>query len=310
MNQTTNYFKSIKKANCHLHITGALTPTDLRHLSKVTNVDISEFEPLEDHLDFHDPAIWSAAKNVTSTNLGLTEAIKIILKRELEDNVIYVELTINPYGMIRRGMTANGIKESVMEGIKFGESIGIRCKVKFGVNIKDGLASVPTIKNVFCSMPANSRVCIDFNGDETKYKILDFTEAILKLKSEDIPVCIHVGEYMDNIEALEKIISMAPERIAHGIAAIKNEGIINMILENNIVLEMSPLSNIKTGAIKDGEEHPIKKFITRGIPIILGSDDPAFFTTTISLEFEYLADMGVGLEMIEKLNATALKLNI
>lgn len=290
-----------------MHITGSLTPADLRHLSKITNISISEFEPLENHLDFHDPAIWSAAKNVTSTSIGLTEAIKIILARELKDNVIHVELTINPYGMIQRGMTAKSIADSIMKGVEFGESIGVTFKVKFGVNIKDGPESVVTVKSVFCAMPTNSRVCIDFNGNEKKHKILDFIDMILELKSENIPVCIHIGEYIDNIKSLEKIILLSPARIAHGIAAIKNDRVIDMILENNIVLEMSPLSNIKTGVVKNNEEHPIKKFIARGIPIILGSDDPAFFMTTISSELEYLASIGVDLETIEKLNNTGLQ---
>lgn len=56
-------------ANYHLHLTGSLTPADIRELSAAP-ADLSEFEPLEDHLEFYDPAIWAAAKLVTSSATG------------------------------------------------------------------------------------------------------------------------------------------------------------------------------------------------------------------------------------------------
>lgn len=307
---TSTNFKSLKKANCHLHITGSLNPSDLRKLSNISGVNIAEFEPLEKHLNFYDPRIWSAAKNITSTPVGLTEAIKLILTREQEDGVIYLELTINPAGMIRRGMEPSVIAESILEAFQFGESIGIEGKVKFGINRKDGPESVPMVKEAFSAAPDHLKICIDLNGDERKFRTLDFLDAFLKLKSENIPICLHIGEYMDcGSEALEKIMSMTPLRIAHAISVAKNDYLLSMIQEKNIVIEMSPLSNLRTGAFSEGSNHPIKKFITLGLPVVVGSDDPAFFGTTVTSEYEYLAQIGVATVDIEKINKRGLALD-
>ncbi len=113
MTENSKKLKLSKKTNFHLHLTGSLEPVELRYLSKITNTDISSYEPLESHLIFDDPIIWSAAKELTSNAKGLIEAIKIVLRKEAVDNVKYVELTINPFGMIRRGMSCQEIINSI-----------------------------------------------------------------------------------------------------------------------------------------------------------------------------------------------------
>jgi adenosine deaminase len=308
MKNNLEYFKSLRKANCHLHITGSLQPRDLRHLAKIVNLDITKYEPLEEHIEFYDLAIWSAAKEITSTVVGLSEAIKIILAREADDNVAYVELTINPAGMVRRGMTPQDIAASIKYGFAYGKTLGIISKVKFGVNRKDGPDSVPMVRDVFNTIPTDMRVCIDLNGDERKFPISNFIDPFSRLISEGLPISIHAGEYTGLSDSLGKAIAIAPERIAHAVAMEEAEGMINSFIEKNIILEVSLVSNLKTGAVSDIKKHPIKKFIDSGVPVVFGSDNPAFFGTTVSSEFECLANVGVDLDKILELNQHALAL--
>jgi adenosine deaminase len=308
MRNNFKYFKSLRKANCHLHITGSLQPNDLRRLAKLSNLDITRYEPLEEHMEFYDLAIWSAAKEVTSTAVGLSQAIKIILAREANDNVAYVELTMNPAGMVRRGMTHQEIMASIKEGFIYGKTLGITSKVKFGVNRKDGSDSVSTVRDVFNATPTDIRACIDLNGDERKFSTSDFADPFLQLISEGVPTSIHAGEYIGLSDSLGTAISMAPKRIAHAVAMGEDEDMISSFVEKNIVLEVSLVSNLKTGAISDIAKHPIKKFIDYGIPILFGSDNPAIFGTTVSSELECLENTGVDMDTILELNRRALAL--
>ena len=163
-----NELKTLKKANFHLHLTGALTADDLRYLSKITKIDISLFEPLENKYIFQNNTIWDIAKKIISTEKGLCEAIKLVLQREVDDNVIYVEITINPFGLIHRGMKIPSIINGIKLGCAFGETIGIKCKIKFGINRKDGIESVQAVNEVFNACPEDLRLCIDLNGNERK----------------------------------------------------------------------------------------------------------------------------------------------
>lgn len=308
MKEKFESFKTVKKANCHLHITGALNAEDIRFLAKVSKIDLSRYEVFEKNYHFHDPLIWGIAKDVTSNPTGLYEAIRIILKREADDNVIYVELTINPTGMLRRGMAISEMIEVIQEGFKYGENLGIRSKVKFGVNRKDGPESVIDVKNTCNAMPSALRFGIDLNGDERLYRTHDFVEPFKQLLAEGIPVSIHAGEYPDLLDSLEEALTIRPTRIAHATALAGNERLFDKMIEANVVVEVCPISNIKTGAVTDTRSHPVTKLIERNIPIIFGSDDPAFFETTLSSELECLENIGIARSKVMELNERALKI--
>jgi hypothetical protein len=79
---------------------------------------------------------------------------------------------------------------------------------------------------------------------------------------------------------------LGAERIGHGIAAIHDPELMDLLAERNLPLEICPGSNMKTAALarqlgrEDAriEDHPLPKLLRHGIPIVLSTDDPASFT--------------------------------
>ncbi len=74
-----------------------------------------------------------------------------------------------------------------------------------------------------------------------------------------------------------------------------------LLAERKIPLEICPTSNMKTAALarqlrrEDAriEDHPLPKFLRHGIPIVLSTDDPAMFQTTLHEEYVNAARMGL-----------------
>ncbi len=54
------------------------------------------------------------------------------------------------------------------------------------------------------------------------------------------------------------------------------------------VVEVCPTSNRRIGAIADPAHHPVTRFLERGVPIVVGSDDPGIFGTTLSDELDWV----------------------
>jgi aminodeoxyfutalosine deaminase len=75
----------------------------------------------------------------------------------------------------------------------------------------------------------------------------------------------------------------------------------DILAERRITLEVCPESNLKTGALarqfRDKpvriEDHPLPQFLRHGIPVVLSTDDPAMFNTTLRSEYENAARMGL-----------------
>jgi aminodeoxyfutalosine deaminase len=99
----------------------------------------------------------------------------------------------------------------------------------------------------------------------------------------------------------EAIEMLGAERIGHGIAAINDPALMDLLAERQIPLEVCPGSNVKTAALdlqlgrKNAkiEDHPLPKLLRHGIPVVLSTDDPAMFHTTLLEEYANASRMGL-----------------
>jgi adenosine deaminase len=90
------------------------------------------------------------------------------------------------------------------------------------------------------------------------------------------------------------------------VRAIEDLALVDHLAENEIVLEVCPGSNIALGLYPDWQHHPIERLMERGVKVTVSTDDPPFFHTTMSYEFERLADSyGWDDDVLRTLNETA-----
>jgi len=81
---------------------------------------------------------------------------------------------------------------------------------------------------------------------------------------------------------------------------------INFVKENNVLLELCPISNYLTNAIPDLKQHPLKFLMSEGVKVSINSDDPGIFGTTILDDYAVLKDMhGFTLEDFQRCNQMA-----
>ncbi len=88
----------------------------------------------------------------------------------------------------------------------------------------------------------------------------------------------------------EVIVKIKPDRIGHGVKAIKSKKLIELLVKNNIVLEICPSSNISLNILKDWQE--VKDVLTifkkQGVLFTINSDAPTLFKTNVKQEIETL----------------------
>ena len=96
-------------------------------------------------------------------------------------------------------------------------------------------------------------------------------------------------------------------RIGHGIGAIEDRAVIDEILEKDLVLEVCPGSNVVLNAVRGWGDHPIAKLRDMGVKVTVSTDDPPFFHTTMTAEFDMLnRTFGWETEDFQQLNKAAL----
>jgi aminodeoxyfutalosine deaminase len=113
---------------------------------------------------------------------------------------------------------------------------------------------------------------------------------------------MHAGEVGGPEKIREAIELLHVERIGHGIAAAHDRTLMDLLVDRRIPLEICPQSNIRTGALAKQlrlpgaqiEDHPLPQLWRQGVHVVLSTDDPAMFHTTLEAEYENAVRMGMS----------------
>ncbi len=144
-------------------------------------------------------------------------------------------------------------------------------------------------------------VAFGIGGDELSVPTEAFRAVYERAAEIGLHRLMHAGEVGGPEKIREAIELLGAERIGHGIAAINDPELMDLLAERRIPLEVCLGSNLKTGALAlqlrraeaKIEDHPLPKLLRHGIPIVLSTDDPAMFHTTLQTEYENALRMGL-----------------
>jgi adenosine deaminase len=173
----------------------------------------------------------------------------------------------------------------------------------------------------------NGVVGFDIAGPEKGYLPSRHKVAFDYLASELFPVTVHAGE-ADGIDSIkDAMISGRAIRIGHGVRLIEDimfsrtEGDTDLVVlgpvaqwvhDREIALELSPSSNLQTGAFAmmgdSMEDHPIDIMYDLGFKVTVNTDNRLMSGTSLTKELEVLSEtFGYSLADLEQfqLNAAA-----
>jgi adenosine deaminase len=142
-------------------------------------------------------------------------------------------------------------------------------------------------------------------GDETSLPVRELRAVYRRASQNGLGLSCHAGEgtHADAVRAT--VDELGVRRIGHGIAAATDERLLRELRDDGVVLEVCPTSNERTGVWDPGTPHPVLRLLERGVAVVLGSDDPAFFRSSLPGEFERLRGWGVDEASLDRIAACA-----
>ncbi|HEY3474286.1 MAG TPA: adenosine deaminase, partial [Anaerolineales bacterium] len=147
---------------------------------------------------------------------------------------------------------------------------------------------------------------IDLADSERDFPLREFLSPVRKAQEAGLHVTIHTGEDTPASFIKETIELANPDRIGHGIHAIENMNVVDLIKERGITLEVNPWSNYLTNSIRTIEEHPLKRLFDLGVKVTINSDDPEVLETNLNNEYRIAHEvLGMSMEDIMTCNRYA-----
>jgi len=128
-------------------------------------------------------------------------------------------------------------------------------------------------------------VAYGIGGDEVRGPAHWFRDVFAYARDGGLHLVAHAGETAGP-ESVLGALAIGAERIGHGIAAAQDAALMAQLRADNVPLEVCISSNLCTGAVESLETHPVRALFDAGVPITINTDDPAFFHTTLTREYE------------------------
>jgi aminodeoxyfutalosine deaminase len=214
----------------------------------------------------------------------------------LSQRVAYAEITLSVGVMILRKQSPEMNFEAMLAVTETFAQRGLQLKFVFDAVRQFGAHAAMEVVNAAARSQNKARSIVAFGigGDELAVDTREFRGVYDKAAGIGLHRLIHAGEVGGPEKIREAVELLGVERIGHGIAAVHDEGLMDVLAERRIPLEICPAGNICTGALakqlqrKDAriEDHPLPKLLRHGIPVVLSTDDPAMFHTTLQGEYE------------------------
>ena len=274
------------KAELHVHLEGSAEPRTVCDLNPaVTLEEVTRRYQYSDFAGFIEAYKWVVTMlDRPSHYVLLTERL---LASMAAQGVEYAEINLSVGVMMWRGLDVAAIFDAISE-TALGSSVKTRwifdAVRQFGAEAAEGVAR-----------EAAARASLDvvgfgIGGDESKIAAREFRRAFDIARDAGLHSLPHAGETTDARSVWDAIRELGAERIGHGIRAADDPALLAYLRDHRIPLEISISSNVATGAVASLAEHPVRRIFDAGVPIVLNSDDPAMFHTSINREYEIAAE--------------------
>lgn len=287
-------FASMPKVELHLHHEAAAPPDFIRRIAAEKKIDISGCFDEQGNYTFRDFGHFIEVYDGATKALTTPEDFRRLTYRALEETaksgVIYCETFLSPDFCGGSDLVA---WQEFLAAIKEGADAAEK---DFGI-VHRGIITClrhegpeKAIPAATCAAETAGDYITGFGmaGAEMMGRPGDFAYSFDMAREAGLRLTCHAGEWGGPDMVADTLRDLKVERIGHGINAIKDDVLIDQMAEDGIVLEVCPGSNVVLQAVTGWDAHPIAKLRDRGVKVTVSTDDPPFFATTMTKEFENL----------------------
>jgi len=116
-----------------------------------------------------------------------------------------------------------------------------------------------------------------------------FADAFRRAGASGLKRTVHAGESSGPEGVRDAVELLGADRIDHGVRAIEDPAVVELLVERGIPLGICPSSNLTLGLYPSLAEHPLDRLRKAGVPVSINTDDPALLGVTLVEEYEACA---------------------
>ena len=310
-------YNDIPKTEIHCHLEGAIRTQTILEIAQEYNLSLPTYDinELDRHVKVYDQlrdleAVLEAFA-IFQNSIASPQVVERIAWELFEDSakqsIKLFEVRFSPDWAFHGH---NLDWDACLEGLLRAKG---RAEKEFDIAIgyiaitSRSLGPASCIKTVDWSIRHRDHILgIDLADSERDFPLREFVPSVREAKEAGLKVTIHTGEDTPASFIKETIELTDPDRIGHGIHAIEDMDVVELIKARDITLEVNPWSNYLTSSVRTIEEHPLKKLFDLGVKVTINSDDPEVLETNLNNEYRIAHEiLGMSMDDIAACNRYA-----
>ncbi|HMT49146.1 adenosine deaminase [uncultured Dietzia sp.] len=284
-------YAGLPKAHLHVHLEAAMRESTLREFCAEDRIEVP---PLVEYADF---TAFLDAYGLLIGLLRTPERVERLLDEVVADAAAQGVVALE-YASIPEKAAAFDSAEAALEfilpaaaaaGRRHGVWTGAIVSIDRGAGPEHALAAA----RLAARFADRGVVAVGLVADERASPVGAAAEAFGIARDAGLGVVPHAGE-LAGPEEVRSAIELGVDRIQHGVRAVEDPRVVELLAERGICLDVCPTSNVVLGVVPALEDHPLPALLEAGVRCSINADDPLLFGVDVVDEYVLAGErMGV-----------------
>jgi aminodeoxyfutalosine deaminase len=288
------------KIELHVHLEGTVRPRTLLEIARRNDYPLpaDTEEGLQQLYDFRDFAhfieVWILTTNALRTAADFGQVVVDYAAEAASHGAVYLEGIFSPGERVRRGVAWEEIFEGYCDGAQAARELHA-VEVRLTPDIVRGFPLEEAEELVRRAAAYRDRgvVGVGLGGLEAEFPPEPYEPAFALARELGLASVPHAGEVAGPPSVRSALEELQADRIRHGIRAVEDPGLVRELVDRRVVLDVCPISNLRTRVVDSLEEHPLPQLVAAGARCSISTDDPAMFGTDLGLDYAAAERLGL-----------------
>jgi aminodeoxyfutalosine deaminase len=288
------------KIELHVHLEGTVRPATLLEIARRNDYalpadTVEEVAALYEFRDFrHFIEVWILTTNALQTAEDFRQVVVDYAREAAAHGAIYLEGIFSPAERARRGVDWDEMFTGYCDGADEARQLhGVEVRLTPDIPRGFTMDEAETTRLFAAKYRDRGVLGLGLGGLEAEFPPEPYERVFSRARADGLASVPHAGEVAGPASVRGALDALGADRLRHGIRAVEDPDLVAELADRRVVLDVCPLSNVRTGAVASLAAHPLPQLVGAGVLCSISTDDPAMFDTDLTRDYEAAESLGL-----------------
>lgn len=289
------------KIELHVHLEGTVRAATLLEIARRNDValpadTVAGLAGLYEFRDFADFInVWMLTTSALRAAADFRQVVVDYAAEAARHGAVYIEGIFSPSEPASRGADWDEVFSGYCDGAAEARELhGVHVRLTPDITRGMPLGIAEETATYAVKYADRGIAGVGLGGSEAEYAPEPYARAFAIARAGGLGSVPHAGEVAGPESIRGALDVLHADRLRHGIRAIEDPGLVRELAARGTVLDVCPISNVRTGAVASLAAHPLPALVGAGVACSVSTDDPAMFGTDLSVDYAAALELGVS----------------